>query len=1308
MTNRKRGGNSGRSSRGVALIITISVLAILALLAVAFATITGVEQEIAFYFTLNVRAKLTAESGVHHAVALMQEAIATGKFMSTSANRGAWVYWGDVTSESATGAPNAATAIEEAKNPSFAWETDAGVQNPTDANTTPLLITVDGAKVGFSGFFETTAQSAHGEIYTLKVTDANGRIYINDGIGHTANTENLRIILNNLGKQIGLDKPGDIIVKTTNRGNGYKEKRELLKYFSEEEFKKIEPLITCHAWVDTAVANPVPLSPNVAADYPVKFERPSAAGAVKPPSYPAGWDGKIYRYGRGKNWRGVDSTLPQSFAGDEAKVYGFDELNPQYIEVTSRAPVNINAASREVLVALLDGIQGFFLMETPYRPEDNGYVWYNTKQTFSEQIEPPPATIAPWGATTPSEIGIIYKTDEIRAVAPGTSVSTPNIANTIAARIIENRNLRLGTDDITQPYHGPFRSWAQFNLFIDNLVADGTIKDTTGRYDAGSIQERMASQAIADAIKANFNPNLHLNEINPNDNIHLLVDKTDLIYRTTEFCLHPAGLFEIESLARVLIPRDGTDVLTATDNRTVAEKKITAVVRLFDVHREGLQKHFYEGSLTIDGVPSPDPDTEYYIGIGTNNNYPMETGPEPDNGLGPMENNFEGYLQLSSIGGALPVPPGSATVAVAGKKHKPKGDVWETPRGGRPYTETCHGHFSYDFDLHYAVAADSSTQDLRRRALTRNYNRGVSIPTMFGWPDYQCYYYGYRWSNQATIGKQTFYNFPDWSETVVGPYCESETPGITLFAPADPATLGYRTSRSFSIPPSGSSSPGAFRAPSDLRVDGGYFERHSAAVYWSGSASTPYSTSSPASNIRVSQGAASYWIKPGFFPETAGKFRGFFNCARSWKTTLQFPESFPPEMFNPSSFAHLFLPMNTQAEGVTPFYNSWFQNTPQRSFGFGIAYGWQTDYYSYNYALNSGGTTTDTLNHRGHADNTLERNKVGAHQWVHVTLLWNQAPDHGHWSSALGDIGAKLNFQDFSEILVNGQNIGSRWAMYPAPFPDIYVMWPNSTPYYTIDRWGYIVPIALGEPSIRNDSSQSNFDYRTHNFPADSTIDELYIWNSRANGRTNAINLWRLGRYFRGYTDTGGVRHYGKFSKPVDLSVNEGKRILPPPSATIPTGADPLPPSLAAPRGIPKILALHWTWYAEGYVFGTKDDPLRYVLYDYRPTDAAPYNSPIALAPRMEFAISADGGSTWGLNDQGLPILSADGWNAVRNPDGKTSFLPAGDLKNIVYSVVFNTGSDPLNSILLATPILDDVTIVYDTGQPAILGWFVH
>src|SRR6185295_1640235 len=107
-----------------------------------------------------------------------------------------------------------------------------------------------------------------------------------------------------------------------------------------------------------------------------------------------------------------------------------------------------------------------------------------------------------------------------------------------------------GLDYAGLPFGGPFGSWAQFNLFVDTLVERGLLADLRAaffwdydgagnRLPGSPLQLRAASQAIGDVLKANFNPNLHLNELNPNRNLFAQVDKTDLIVHSTEFCFTP-------------------------------------------------------------------------------------------------------------------------------------------------------------------------------------------------------------------------------------------------------------------------------------------------------------------------------------------------------------------------------------------------------------------------------------------------------------------------------------------------------------------------------------------------------------------------------------------------------------------------------------------------------------------------------------------------------------------------------------------------------------------------------------------------
>jgi hypothetical protein len=207
----------------------------------------------------------------------------------------------------------------------------------------------------------------------------------------------------------------------------------------------------------------------------------------------------------------------------------------------------------------------------------------------------------------PGEIGIIFKTQEI----------DDRLAKLLAEKIVQRRSCK------------PFSSWSDFNSFIDELVERGIIEDTRRDEDFNlftdpsglwwlylaedplqtkvikypsvylkALYKRCASQAIGDVIKANANPNLHLNEINPDEALWQFVDKTDLIKNSTEFCFIPTGVFEIESQGLVLKPQRGFfDALSAPINSVRGRRKIITEVRLYQIYREAVQRDFYRGKF---------------------------------------------------------------------------------------------------------------------------------------------------------------------------------------------------------------------------------------------------------------------------------------------------------------------------------------------------------------------------------------------------------------------------------------------------------------------------------------------------------------------------------------------------------------------------------------------------------------------------------------------------------------------------------------------------------------------------------------
>jgi hypothetical protein len=752
-----------RTPRGAVLIIVLVLLALLALLGVSLATTSMLDRQVSINYLDRVRARLAAKSGAERAIAEIHSAIARGMVDDK-----AMQYWGSKADEK--GEPDLDTPLEKAVSPSYALENE-GAQNPDDANVTPMTFHVDGDSIGISGVMGTGTYGNNSDVFRLMVADANSRIHVNDGIdqGNNGNvSQNLVRILNNLGDEVGVSFAGARIVKARPPG-GYQNRKELKNVLGAADFKRLAHHITIHAWVDKQVVNPVPLSIATLGVYPVKYNESIG----------------LYRYGRSRDAEGNLISEPLVFAPDCADPSGtshaimaLDEINAQWIERTSRAPVNINSASKEVLTAVITGLRGWFIAERRQFTPGAGEYSFMVIKTFDNR--PGQDNQAGLG----DDYGYLYATPAFVGrkgsanAAPG-GVSARAVAQEIIACRDRQRSPNCpGLDYDSQWYGGRFRSWRQFNAFCDALVQWGLLKDSRQIYfDYASLnqggayiqytptllsdgltssvcQKWVADQALADVLKANFNPNCSLNELNPDRNLFLSVDKTDLIANSTEFCFTPMGIFDVESEGLIVRPPAHDDFLRARRGEVVARQKVECIVKAYDVYRDTLQADFMEGDLGV----------RVRSAWQTNSNYGMEIGPEPDCGPAAAECRWSGYLQLSTLGGIY-------------RDYQP-GTVPTTPDGKREYGAVAHAHFQYDQNMHHHAGKQP-----RHRQFS-----------------------------------QTLRNNADRTEGQAGPY--------------NP-TLGrrgrYRLARAWdkdNIP-----MELEFTAPSDLRIDGTYIERDSACMY---------------------------------------------------------------------------------------------------------------------------------------------------------------------------------------------------------------------------------------------------------------------------------------------------------------------------------------------------------------------------------------------------------------------------------------------------------------------------------------------
>jgi hypothetical protein len=1365
--------------RGIVLVIILGFLLLLVMLATSFVTLQTTERRVAANYVDEVRARLAAQSGVEAAITRLQHVVDRGWYKDGKLSRN-WIYFGSQVDE--TLPPVVTTPLESALNPSFAFE-DEDPQNPLDSFTAPRTIKVEGVSRGLSGASAGT-YTQNGDIYSLKVLDAQSMINVNDGLrwgnAHSV-SQNVRRILNLLGEQPGVqgwkasasDKLGDLIVD--NRPpSGYQSKEELLKHFGydRQRFEHVKNLITTHSWRNPHVANPVPLSEAALPAYPaeVSYTRPTAGGAT------------IYRYGHGKNFAGQLNTLPLAFYNPTlpdtvstppfyCAVWSTDALHPQWIEIVERAPVNINTAAADVLAALITDLEGFFLNSRRRpSPPDIFYPWLEHRLTYDAAWDTRENT----NLSSSDELGFLFRT--IPYAGPGsrsgsgTGISSGTLsALAVANEIVHCRQRQTspatGINYASVPFGGPFQTWAQFYAFVDALVGQnlpiwdsrpiwydyaGTITGGTGTGGGGSggtatftstkpitvvsadasltvsgsgsgkvvatgtgtikvsadgsisvsasgatsinntmingkstvsvtlgggggfsgttvgvslqnshVARWRASQAAADVLKANFNPNLHLNELNPDRNMALEVDKTDLIVNSTEFCFVPMGIFEIESLGTVLrnsAPMGGTSLagslgsIETQDNKIVAQKTVVAIVKLYDAVHETAQSQFYPGEFAPRGSA-----------IATNNNRSVETGPEPDNGLAPLEARYDGWVQLPTRLGAAWNKPKDGSLATNYRGSGEYVNLDRVPAAGSLFNEDIRSHFQFDHVAAYHVGAAADTLP-----------RGV-------WPN---------------TGEPSL-NYADRTESRPGPY-----------SPADSVYAGggnpqrYRLGNAYTLPAfdqTGVTPPAAPAldeyARSDLRLDGTYAEVHSIAGY-------PL-------NPKFKQNAVvSYWYKPNWHPEQMGKIRSIVSI-KDYNQTLVVNGIGYASIAYPLPFSAYWMPSwHSIEEPFLPSYGG-----PSRRLSALWAIGADRRFVSIGGGV---GAASVTLNHefepqvssqedasRFFGRNDGKWNWLRAREWVHVTLSCQA----GTGFSANGTAPAT---PPRLKIFLNGQLVSGSASGSTTPDPDIRVHVPDGPDDFSI----------ISGLSVRVGGELSEAGAVVpRNYYADGTIDEFFMWSDKGlTMETNAHDIYKLGRYYK--PDDSDPDDALFTSAPVALASANGRTLPPRSSIAAPSGGGG-ETGIAAPAPAPgrsrHVIAVAWTCFAEDYAAASEADGtprLKPVLWDY----AARLNNapPAALSPgndldkngyRYETVCELSvlvGSKKYGpyRHEGWSPVKQAHESSSIATTDAPVEIKPGEVLK---YTGKLRVGPATINTILLATPYLDDVTLFYTEGSAQIL-----
>jgi hypothetical protein len=687
----------------------------------------------------------------------------------------------------------------------------------------------------------------------------------------------------------------------------------------------------------------------------------------------------------------------------------------------------------------------------------------------------------------------------------------------------------------------------------------------------------------------------------------------------------------------VLRPKDpATKDCYLGDNDLVAQAKVTATYKLYDLYRETNHRQFYAGTL-----PARTGAFE------TNGNMSLEIGPEPDNGkfpgnlgaTGDPDNEWDGYLAFPTVGGSV------HGVGAA----KPKNTMRRTDQiaSETQFSAIAHAHFEYDHDMHqHTIDPHEIAHLVQADEHVDNHPSSVN-------------------------GSDLTYNRP-----------YNPTSG-----PASNGVAIHREAKSFKQtinPTSGTVTSPSLQpyAPSDLRIDGAYSERHSAPCYYAYKGATGLFNLFPGAGAQAgakhhASGMVSFWWKPGFYPNLTGKVRSTWDFSKYHEPCGQSVHVWPWAMwYYPSHY-----PVQTsENNGPRYWHNNQGQFQPSS-----LAWGAKA-WHDVGGKPHEFGNLSRSLNHLDHRDNPACAGKpspLRGHHWINTTVQWYLN-------------GTDQN-QTTSRFYINGNDV----FYFPFTYTTMTGGWgAGHDEFYQWDKHtgGESNQLRFGAPSKIANSALNGVKvpgaYRG-NYSGDHTVDEIYCWNSATDaGPSGERTLWIRGRYYKPLDTNYGEGIF--VSQPLTFVFASPRTAAPPTSIPTPGGSGGgAGGSLPVLQPQIRVLGLSWTWYGDGI----DPDTRQQTLLDYDNQIGAHDPSKPNMTPDVKPLIQCgirDGSVTYGPFDN-------DGFSAVRDPNGMTPVIQ--DPKQLKYIAQFRLGAASLNTILLSTPVLDDVTIYWDDSRTHLLSY---
>jgi hypothetical protein len=577
-------------------------------------------------------------------------------------------------------------------------------------------------------------------------------------------------------------------------------------------------------------------------------------------------------------------------------------------------------------------------------------------------------------------------------------------------------------------------------------------------------------------------------------------------------------------------------------------------------------------------------------------------------------------------------------------------------------------------------------------------------------------------SSGAVAPGLNFPRMPELAMNIASPYSPVMNPshryrlGRTFRIPSLPPNA---ETAPVPVPPSGYSK----YSPSDLRIDGAHIDPHCAFGY-------------TIQNHRIStQAAVAMWYKPNFFPESTPRMRTLASFADYNQVSKQSGYGLAALSY-PLPFNLHFLPSyHTFEEPTMPVYGE-----PSRAATFVWAIG--ADRAAVGSSSAGGiGYISPTLNHEfepafspssnddwnrftGQQDG--KANLLRHHEWHHIVIWcqsgtgWKQSSGTSWTGSGIQRTGIYLNGRSLNDA------VGQQMMVHIDDSPSTYSTL-HGDEFRIGGEFSYIGVRTTSGAAVDSSSSTS----APRLYYADGTVDEVYFFRDAAAGAPTpsaAINLFRsIGRYYRpsDVLDDDGIFVSAPLALAAkDRSLPPGSTVAPPPGGA--GGSTSVAPPAAGSRGV-QILAVSWTALAEDYDRDDATDPggvprMRSFMRDHQPTINGQLHARIPPTPRTDpngcdfptvalvsIVVEGPGGTRmYGpyQNEGWSPVRTGHRSGSATTEHGAPVSLSPGETAR--YRVKLRVGALPAGGLLLATPVLDDVTIFYRKGPVEIVQYVEH